>query len=422
LNQQQSKSKKTLKLLPHQYELFKDSTTPIIGLVSGFGGGKTFIATRKACALALSNPGSDGIITEPTHPLLVQILIPEMIEALEYFNIPFRLNKADYIFYCSIGGKETRIICKSLENYDRLIGINAAWAILDEFDTTKADIAYTAYQKILGRLRAGNSQQMVIVSTPEGFRAFHRIFVTENASNKRLIHAKTTDNKHLPEEYISLLYDTYPENLIKAYIDGEFVNLTQGSVYPSFDRKLNGCNTVPDKDDHIHIGLDFNVGNMSGVAHVLRGDCPHAVSEFSGLLDTPAIISAIKHRYNNKKIYVYPDASGASKKSVNASESDITLLRQAGFVVLANKKNPYVTDRVMSMNAMICKGENRRYFINTDNCPETVECLEQQAYDKSGVPDKTSGKDHLNDAVGYMVSYRYPIAKRTGLQTKVTGI
>ncbi|MBE5650771.1 terminase, partial [Salmonella enterica subsp. enterica serovar Dublin] len=213
-------------LLPHQYELLADTTTKIIGLCSGFGGGKTYSAARKAVHLALLNPGVDGIITEPTFPLLVQVMFPELMAALDFFGVKYKFNKVESIFYCDINGQTTRIICGSMENYQRLIGINAAWCVCDEFDTAKQETAYAAYMKLLGRLRRGNVRQLVIVSTPEGFKAMYQIFVTEADSSKRLIRAKTTDNYHLPADYVESMRSQYPEQLINAYLNGEFVNLT----------------------------------------------------------------------------------------------------------------------------------------------------------------------------------------------------
>jgi hypothetical protein len=40
-----------------------------------------------------------------------------------------------------------------------------------------------------------------------------------------------------------------------------------------------------------------------------------------------------------------------------------------------------------------------------------ADCLEQQAYDKNGEPDKKSGKDHQNDATGYPIAYEFPVHK-----------
>ena len=377
-------------------------------MVAGLGSGKTHAVARKAIALMIANPGFDGIVTEPNYPLLVQILVPELIEALEYFEIQFKYNKADNIFYCNIGGKQTRVLCKSMESYERLIGVNAAWVIMDEYDTTKADIAYTAYLKLLGRMRVGNVRQMVIVSTPEGFKAMYRIFIAEDDDSKRLIKAKTTDNKHLPVDYIDSLLATYPAELIEAYMDGEFVNLTSGTVYRQFDRDRCGSTETIKEKEPLYIGQDFNVGNMTSTIFVKRGNISHAVGEITGELDTPSLCDTLTEKYPSHKIIMYPDASGKNKSSKGASVTDISLLKLARFNVRAKNKNPLVKDRVLSMNTAFSKGLVK---VNVDECPELTKALEQQAYDKNGEPDKSTGHDHAADSCGYFVYYEYPVNK-----------
>jgi hypothetical protein len=129
------------------------------------------------------------------------------------------------------------------------------------------------------------------------------------------------------------------------------------------------------------------------------------------LLDTPAMIKSIQERWPDHQISVYPDSSGNNRKSNNASESDLTLLRAAKFSVCVNPSNPFVKDRVMAVNAMINKDGERRYRISQDRCPVTVEALEKQAYDANGEPDKKTGHDHPCDALGYYLCYRWPIRK-----------
>lgn len=99
-------NEKEMLLLPHQYELLADTTTKIIGLCSGFGGGKTYSAARKAVHLALLNPGVDGIITEPTFPLLVQVMFPELMAALDFFGVKYKFNKVESIFIATSTGKQ----------------------------------------------------------------------------------------------------------------------------------------------------------------------------------------------------------------------------------------------------------------------------------------------------------------------------
>lgn len=418
------------KLLPHQVELMRDTSTKILGLCSGFGGGKSWSAARKVVQLLLLNPGYDGIVTEPTLPLLVKIMYPELEAAFDDAGLKWKFNKQDKIYYVWVKGKRTRVICDSMENYTRLIGVNAAWVVCDEFDTTKMEIALEAFNKLLGRMRTGKVRQFIIVSTPEGFRAMYHIFVKMADNEKRLIKAKTTDNTHLPADYIETMRKNYPPELIEAYIDGEFVNLTSGAVYKQFSRTENACDTVIQDDEaELIIGMDFNVTKMAAVVYVRRQrhiETPagmlyveeiHAVGEFTKLYDTPAMIEAIEARYpdfaSSGRINVYPDSSGKSRKTVNASKSDIGLLEDAGFTVTYNSTNPPVKDRIMAMNAMMCNAEGlRRFYINTDACPRTTECLEQQVYDpKTGEPDKKAGVDHPNDAAGYPVAYLFPVMR-----------
>ena len=118
----------------------------------------------------------------------------------------------------------------------------------------------------------------------------------------------------------------------------------------------------------------------------------------------------------------YPDASGKSRKSVNASESDIALLREAKFTVMAKSKNPFIKDRVAAFNKQIHKQGERRYKVNVDKCPHLTEGLEKQAYDKNGEPDKTSGLDHVLDGAGYFVSYRYPVLSGANRKFNLKGV
>ena len=72
-----------------------------------------------------------------------------------------------------------------------------------------------------------------------------------------------------------------------------------------------------------------------------------------------------------------------------------------------------MTDRINSMNAMLCNtyGE-RRFLVNTDKCQKYTTCLERQIYDDKGKPDKKGGFDHANDAGGYFITKRWPVTSR----------
>jgi len=163
-----------------------------------------------------------------------------------------------------------------------------------------------------------------------------------------------------------------------------------------------------DDSNLLRIGMDFNVTNMSAVVYICHGDQWHAVNELKGIYDTPAMIRTIQSHYPNHTIRIYPDASGRSRKTVDASISDISLLEGAGFAVYANRANPFVKDRILAANAAFDKG---RLFVNDTLCPEYARCLEQLAYDDNGSPDKKSNLDHLPDAGTYPIAFEIPVVK-----------
>ena len=116
----------------------------------------------------------------------------------------------------------------------------------------------------------------------------------------------------------------------------------------------------------------------------------------------------LSQKYQKCQINIYPDASGKNRNAQGASTSSIQLLRQAGFNVYAENRNPFVKDRVLSMNTSFDKGV---HFVNVKRCPMHSANLEQQVYNGAGEPDKTAGNDHTNDANGYFIHYKFPVVK-----------
>lgn len=408
--------------------------SPFPAMVAGFGAGKTEALVNRAVAMKRRYDACNTAYYMPTFDLIRQIAYPRFEEKLIEYGLPYKLNKSLAVIDVEDCGQ---IIFRTMDSPSRIIGYEVSDSLVDELDTLKIDDARTVWRKIVARNRQKKPDKklntIAVGTTPEGFRFVHETWgkiKSDGSPDLRpgyeLIRASTYSNaRNLPDGYIQSLLDLYPENLISAYIEGHFVNLTQGSCYAAFDRKQN-CSSetlIGPKDgkpgEYLHIGIDFNVGKMAGVVWVIRGADPHSVAEIIGVLDTPAMIKAIKLRFPNHPIIVYPDASGASRKSNNASISDLSLLREAGFSVVANNSNPKVKDRLLAMNVMFAK---RRAFVNPVTCPIFCEALEKQSFDKKGEPDKTSGFDHPNDAGGYFISYRYPVARPSSQNVTLAGV
>ena len=388
-------------------------------LVTGYGGGKTWVGCIAQCINSWRQPGFNQGYFAPTFPQIRDIYFPTMEEVAYNMGLNAEIKESNKeVFLYSGRQLRSMVICRSMERPHTIIGFRISHALIDELDVLPIDKARMAWRKILARMRYPDANNTVdVTTTPEGFRFTHEQFVKqvqdqpERAGRYGLIQASTYDNeKNLPPDYIPSLVEAYPKELIDAYINGQFVNLTAGTVYRNYSRVThNSTEAIRDKET-LFVGMDFNVGKMAAAIAVQRGNGYHVVAELKDVFDTPDMIQLIKERYQDKghKIIVYPDASGGSRKSVDASSSDLALLQQARFVVRTKSKNPAVKDRVLSVNKAF---ETMRLFVNAKNCPTIANCLEQQAYGANGEPDKTGGHDHMNDALGYFVAYEMPVIK-----------
>lgn len=381
--------------------------------VGGFGSGKTWAGCVDNCRFIVEHPGTTTGYFGPTHPLIKDIYYPTIEEAAFHFGMKCKVKIADKEVQFFRGRTYYgNTLCRSMENPNNLIGFKISRAHIDEIDTMPTDKAGNAWRKIMARLRLkieGEKNCARVTTTPEGFRFVHAKFAVDPKPGYRMVQASTYENaEYLPDGYIESLLNDYPAQLIEAYLNGEFVNLTSGTVYNAYDRAACRSTETIRPNEPLFIGQDFNVADMSSSIGVKRPDGLHIVGQLVGIYDTPALIETLQDKYAGHKISIYPDASGGSRKTVNASTSDIAMLRRAGLRVVVDAANPAVRDRIVSVNSGFSHG---KLWVNDKTAPDVARCLEQQAYGKNGEPDKEGGFDHLNDATGYMVVKEMPVRK-----------
>ena len=410
-------------LHPGQLDFVSDQDSQILAISAGYGAGKTRALCAKTIALAIANQGFIGCVMEPTGPLIRDIWLNDFDDFLEHYEIPhtFRASPLpEYLLH--LPGGDTKILCRSFENYQRIIGLNLAFCCADEVDVVNTAITSRAFPKILGRLRSGNIRQFAAASTPEGFKWLYNEFGSPEAlkrPDRKLIKMKTIQNPHLPPDFIERLKANYDPSLLKAYLDGEFVNLNTGQVYDRFDREKHIIQSFDAGNEPLHVGVDFNIGNMSAVIAVRTADTLIVIDEISGGPDTDAIGQEIKRRYPHRQFYAYPDASGGNR-STNATRTDIEILQSYGFSNQSERSNPPVRDRVAAVQAALENGKGQVRVQITENCKRTIECLELQSYKDDGTPDKDAGYDHMNDAIGYMIWRLFnPLHARAGRGTGI---
>jgi hypothetical protein len=326
--------------------------------------------------------------------------------------------KAELVWNRIIARNRQKVTNAEWKHYDARWE-NGARSFKREWDKDNEEWVYIVGKK---RIRQHQDNRVSAYTTPESFGFTYNRWKRNPAPGYEYVVAPTYSNPHLDSSYIDSLRETYTEQMVKAYIEGMWVNLTSGSVYPYFDRETHDTRVTARKNEPLHIGMDFNVTDMCATVHVIRKGILYCVDELFGFLDTPDMCEVITERYKEKghSITIYPDASGKGTTSKSASTSDITLLKGAGFKVKAPNKNPAIKDRVASMNKRF---ETRKYYVNTDRCPEYTRSLEQQVYDENnGKPKKDGDLDNRNDGGGYLIHTLFPIVRRTAAEHSIGGL
>ena len=266
-------------------------------------------------------------------------------------------------------------------------------------------------------MRGSDSCEIYIVTSPEGFHYTHHQFVENGNESKALIHGKTTDNHYLPDSYIDLLESNYDKAMLKAYRDGQFVNISALSTYHSFERSSNVRQCEYDRSQPVRIGLEYNVDPMTAVLfHTYKTEPKVKIFDAISLshqgvgdLLSQRMCTTIKEKYPNNNYIVYPDASGYQRHT-SAMFSDIDILKQNGFVVKVRKRNPPVNNRTISVNKML-EGN----IIIDPRCKMLIQDLEKVT-NKQGTRDIDKSNKlltHMSDALVYAIEWEFPIIKPT---------
>lgn len=408
----------------------------------GLNSGKSFAGAAFTCVNAKRDPAARQLISANSYGQLRTSTLVALAEFCKKFRVPLKpvasvpvdspewadltAEKIARNRFCTIFGAPILVLSaeaftgrtdKSSE-VGRGLQIRAVWG--DEW----AYAAKSAFLTVNGRLGRGPGEMPGIglitssINKNNPYNYCYDLFDSKDRTEEQKqqffsIRGSSSENIYADRDYLESMRASLTKEMALIELEGEYTTVAEGIVYSNFDRHLNNCDDTVKAGDLLHIGMDFNVGKMAAIVHVIRGqNQPRAVDEFIDLMDTPAMIKAIQERYPNHHITIYPDASGNNRSTKNASKSDIELLRQAGFTIVVDASNPGVKDRINATNAAFCNDiGDRRFLINTAKCPRLTRSLESQVW-VNGEPDKKNGFDHANDACSYFICKLMPIQGR----------
>ena len=408
---------------PHQWDFLTKKKPdgkdyPMRLLCGGMGSGKTFVLLRAVFLQMINNKGkngkSNGWVIYPTYSLGEEVFIQPFLELLEKKGIAYDYNIAKHTIDTIYG----HIRMFQMIKPQSIVGVELNYCFFDELDICSHKYAKIAWQKAIGRMRGCENPVMCITTTPEGFKFCHQEFVEKKTDDKLLVFGKTTDNLYLPNNYLKLLEDNYDTNLLKAYRDGNFINIQHSNTYTGFNRDTCVGKVDYDRSKPIHCGWDFNIDPEVVCLIQLYNNNPKKIRVFdcialshsgSGDLLTERMVNEIKHKYPNSEYIAYPDSTGKANKT-SAMYSDIDLIYRGGFKIRAGRTNPRVVDRVNSVN----KALEGNVMIDP-RAKTLIEDLEKTVNKEGTREIDKSNKlySHASDAFGYFCHYMFPISKPT---------
>lgn len=398
--------------LPSQKK-FHDSTARFKGFSGPIGSGKSAALCHEAIRLTYLNAGRTGLIGAPTYPMLRDSTLTALLETLHDNDVPFELNKADNVLTMQDTG--SRILLRSVDEFERLRGPNLAWFGLDEMTYAPEG----AWLRLEGRLRDPKATRRCGfgVWTPKGFDWVYRKFIGHPVPGYEAIQARPFENRFLLDQvpdFYERLRGSYDENFFRQEVLGDYLNARGGLVYHAFDRALNVKETRLDTGREVVWALDFNVDPMcSVVAQVERGGDVSVLDEIVlRRATTEQACEEFEKRFGLPQagVVVYGDASGASMQTTGYSDYQVIRTyfgsRMARVSYQVPKANPPVRERVSMMNAKLrnAKGEVQ-LFVNP-KCVELIDDFEQVSYQEDSTQidkDKDRRRTHLSDALGYLI-------------------
>jgi hypothetical protein len=233
---------------------------------------------QEAISLAYINEGRWGLIGAPTYPMLRDVTQTALFEALDNYKIPYAFNKSENLLTFTDNG--SRILFRSLDEYERLRGTNLAWFGVDELSYAPEE----AWLRLEARLRDPKASQRCGfgVWTPRGYDRVYRKFISDRVKGYEVIVARPYENRFLLKkvpEYYERLKASYDEAFFKQEVLGEYLHLNAGLVYYAFDRNVHVKDLPVQRNASLLWALDFNVDPMTSLIAQMAGGELHVVDE-----------------------------------------------------------------------------------------------------------------------------------------------
>lgn len=353
-------------------------------LIGGYSSGKT-----RALALAIEDcisrywrfPVEIGIFA-PTITFMNKVLIAELERDFIMSGTNYHYDRYNHVI--SIGLMKIYLI--AIEQPTKIYGNNLSAGFVDELDELPQAIAVLANQAINERVRIdfpdGKHFYTVYGTTAQGFRGTYEIIQSIKEAGTGYVHirGRTIDNTAISQEYYKKMYALYDENERLAFLEGHFVNLQAGRVYPSYSESECTVDDIQVMDDEtVYVGQDLNIASSCATAMIKRDKILYVVKTFQFKAFGEAA-KLIRQAFPNNEIKLFPDASG--KMIIQGYTAEF---EQYGIRVFQANSNPPVIERIFLVNKMLATGQMKR----CRSCKDLDIAWKTRVYNEQGDPSKS---------------------------------
>lgn len=394
---------------PHQKKFQDDVSTFLLHLSSGFGGGKTYALIMKLVLLSKLNLHCHGGLVCPDFQEFKKDVLPEMEQILQRNGIRYRYHGSDHYF--EFPWTSMRLYVVSAEKPIR--GPNWGYAGINEVTL----IPLVRYKEVIGRVRDKRSRvpQICSVGTPEGFMSeYYEYFIEKPPGNLKLIYGSTDDNAHnLHESYLPNLEASYDTKMIETFRHGLWVNMATNRFYYSHDpKKCEDRGLIPELFNKFHCSMDFNVDPFCATIWGYDGVGLYGVEQVhleggAGYKTSNMVDALFKRNYKPANTIIYPDPAGKARST--KGESDVHILRAAGYEVRVKSAAPNFRRRQLNVNNLLDKA---RIKYNPDLCPGIRKDFIGVEQDPITLEKRKDNPKltHFSDGLDYLTDILFPFS------------
>ncbi len=324
------------------------------------------------------------------------------------------LRASPYETDCSLvirSGHRVRLV--GLDRHDGLRGAGLWFFGGDEW----ADCRPDAWPQTIRPMLSAVCGHGLFIGTPKGFDHLYEAYELGRLGrqpNYRSFLYTTLDGGNVPPTEVESARALLDPRTFRQEYEASFETYSGRVVY-AFSRSGSVKTCSYDSSRPVHVGLDFNINPMSATVWQDKDGAIEQVDEIVlPTSNTDEMCREIKNRFGASrttgaipKIVIYPDPAGNQRRTSAAGRTDIGILREHGFDVVALPHHPAVRERMNVMNAFFETATGSRSAFVDHRCVHSISAYERLVYrDGTTEPDKTGGHDHLVDATGYFMFAR----------------